>query len=1281
MPRTRTLIRSSARLAALLVAALLLSLAPAARAGAPAHEEAEGRGLEREARLDYAAAFDAFAEAFAAAIGDAPAEPGKEAEVYLHKLHFLAERTGRYADLAALLERARARGLAPSLDAKAAWKLSRARLAAGDVEGAERALDGIGLLTRFAIAGPFENERGGGFATAYGPEGGPIDLAARYAGKSREVGWTAPEKGAAFGRVDLDALLRPNDEALAYAVTYVRWEGAPATLGLLVGSDEGLKAWWNGDLVLSRDVNRVFEPDQDAATVLARPGWNRLLLKVTERKGAWAFAARLVDARGRGLALAHDPRVPAEAAAAGAAPAGARPEGAPPSRGAVDAYAAEAAAGRLGARDWFRYGYLLLRRHAHDESEHPDREALRKAAALAPKSAVYRTYLSFVEAQTGEYSVNREENARRLALEEALALDPAHARAAHLLGEYYLRSMRMPERARVFAERALEASGGAPEAAVLLAEVEERLGLDARAAARLLALEKDARATRSGEALRAIARAKLRVGDAPGATRLVERALALDAADDGARDMLVDARKTAGDLDGAIALLSGRVRLSPFDVAARLARAALLSAADRHEECLAAIDEALAIAPEDEGAIGARGRAALRLGRRAEAIADFERALALNPGIVELRRYLELLKEEERPFETEHRLDAEEVIAAAEKVPLDPEVSTRVLLENVAVKVNRDGTASEFEQRVLRIENRDGIQENRWFSVPYAVGDQRATILRATLVRRSGRREEARIDNFSGGDGGGEFTTYSARGVQLPAAEVGDILVLERRVDDVRQSFFGDYFGKTHRFQGLEPVERSRFTLVAPESRELYFHAKNLDVEPVVRRVDGESVVVRIWEKRGVPRIEHEPHMPPAEEVAPSIQVSTFRDWNAFSRWYWNLVRKQFEPSDEMRAKVRELVAGKATREEKIRAVYDFVVTDVRYNDKWEFGVHGFKPYNASSIFTRRFGDCKDKATLIITMLGELGIPAYPVLIEGTSRRGREDYSLPLMEHFNHCIAYAPGPAPGGEDGWFLDGTAQHHEATNLPNMDWGARVLVVTPEGGELKSVRWPDPLRENGVVEAHKVALRPDGAATVDARIEPGGVYAASVRQAFENPGQRKEMLEQFYGRHFAGAKVAEHAFGDLRNLGEPVRVSFRMEVPRFWKQASGGFAVEEVPSVLFQWLFVEELSSWAAKSERKYDVVLPVPSGYEETIEYALPEGFTLKSTPPEAKVEGEFGTFVKRYEAQGRTLKVTRSLVLRAQRIPVARYQEWRAFANEVDRADDERAVLSKGGPEQ
>jgi hypothetical protein len=144
------------------------------------------------------------------------------------------------------------------------------------------------------LIGPFDNADGAGFETRYPPEK-EIDFAKEYAGKEAGVKWFRPARGRMDGFVDLAALLGRIDWAVAYAATSVHSPEA-RKMELRVGSDDDVKVWLNGELVLSRSTDRAAIPDQDIVSVTLRKGENQLLLKTCNRLYSWGFYARIVDA-------------------------------------------------------------------------------------------------------------------------------------------------------------------------------------------------------------------------------------------------------------------------------------------------------------------------------------------------------------------------------------------------------------------------------------------------------------------------------------------------------------------------------------------------------------------------------------------------------------------------------------------------------------------------------------------------------------------------------------------------------------------------------------------------------------------------------------------------------------------------------------------------------------------------------------------------------------------------------------------------------------------------
>src|SRR5262249_45363362 len=135
----------------------------------------------------------------------------------------------------------------------------------------------------------------------------------------------------------------------------------------------------------------------------------------------------------------------------------------------------------------------------------------------------------------------------------------------------------------------------------------------------------------------------------------------------------------------------------------------------------------------------------------------------------------------------------------------------------------------------------------------------------------------------------------------------------------------------------------------------------------------GDSEKLYSFSAFDVPKVETESGMPGYSDVAAYLHVSTFKSWEDVSTWYQGLVRPQLEPNAAIVQAAQNAVRGIKDERAKIRAIYDLVVRSTRYVGL-EFGIHGYQPYRVSQIFARKFGDCKDKASLLKVMLKEVGI-------------------------------------------------------------------------------------------------------------------------------------------------------------------------------------------------------------------------------------------------------------------------------------------------------------------
>ena len=243
------------------------------------------------------------------------------------------------------------------------------------------------------------------------------------------------------------------------------------------------------------------------------------------------------------------------------------------------------------------------------------------------------------------------------------------------------------------------------------------------------------------------------------------------------------------------------------------------------------------------------------------------------------------------------------------------------------------------------------------------------------------------------------------------------------------------------------------------------------------------------------------------------MHVSTYKDWKDLGHWYWGLVKDQFDLDDETRKLAKKITEGKTTDVDKVKAVYEWVTKNTRYV-ALEFGIYGYKPRRCVQTVARGWGDCKDKATVITTLLNELGIKTTMVVLR-TQMKGDFRSSIASFAPFDHAIAYVPSM------NLYLDGTAELTGINELPRMDIGALGLLVN-EGQDRRSPtcrtshqkriscaarskrNWPRAARPSSSSTTRRAAsTRRSGAASTSPK--PRATIASTTTWAVSSPASR--------------------------------------------------------------------------------------------------------------------------------------------------------------------------------
>lgn len=705
----------------------------------------------------------------------------------------------------------------------------------------------------------------------------------------------------------------------------------------------------------------------------------------------------------------------------------------------------------------------------------------------------------------------------------------------------------------------------------------------------------------------------------------------------------------------------------------RLEAARLALVVGQGERARALLEAALLTAGERPDIYEAVGAQWEELGDLARAESAYERALALRPASPSVRARLERLAgAAPAPWSTGR---ADEALLATP--PLDPDAPVEVLAEERVFDVRADGSVTRWVRRVIRVQRVPDDRDGRVVSIEFDPSREDVRVLEARVLRDGLARAvpERELRSLSEAWYG---LYYDLRELRVPFDDLraGDVVEMSWRVDATGQLFAG-VVGLVEPLTERAPKHRLRVELRAPRALRLVTRLH----EP---RAAGDAGRARLratheeldggrerWVVEGddLPGRVAEPLMPGAAEVGPVWEVTSFHDFEALVRFYGALVAGQKVVTPAMRAFVARAVAdasprGVTSETAVLQRLSEAVTRDVRYVGL-EFGVHGYKPYRTDEIWGRRFGDCKDQASLLVALLELAGIEARVALVR-TRPRGRVADALPNLAHFDHAIVFVP------DRGLWIDPTAQSYGVGELPWSDQGAQVLVIDPSAGARAAlVETPvDRPEQGGVAGAYSVALQESGAAGLAGTVTFRGAQAPRYRALLADPDTRERNVEELLNGRYPGLKLLSATSSDPADHTRPVALTFNAEVPQL---ASRVGATLQVPRPAGGDGHAQRLASTA---RRVQPLVLGPPTRTALVFHYVLPLGFAAPFLPPTAARASPFGRFSVTWEAHAGTATVSTELVWTVDQVAAADYPAFREFVLAWDEATRPPLVLER-----
>ena len=399
---------------------------------------------------------------------------------------------------------------------------------------------------------------------------------------------------------------------------------------------------------------------------------------------------------------------------------------------------------------------------------------------------------------------------------------------------------------------------------------------------------------------------------------------------------------------------------------------------------------------------------------------------------------------------------------------VDPSQEMRWILKDRQINAQSNET---FNHQVRQLLTPAGVNNGSHISIDYDPSYQLLTFHWVRIWRGTNslnRLDPAKIQVTQKGLDAEQLLFSGEKSALLLLEDVraGDIIDYAYSVQGGNPVFAGRFTGRVELQSGY-PIDRLTTRLLWPAARRLYMQNHGTDIKCLGTRKG--DVIEYIWNLKNVPAWRDEPPLPIWYQPLPWVQLSEFQKWSDVNRLALDLFTNATPLSPDLLKKINEWKRLPA-KEGRALAALRFVQDEVRYLGI-ESGSSGYRPASPSAVFDRRFGDCKDKTLLLVTILRALGVEAHPALVNTRLRQTTLDLH-PSATVFDHAIAQV---IINGQSYW-LDATANYQRGP-LAARSWPAYgyALVVRPGTMALTPIA-PSPVSPRTTVMQYFILAPPD-------------------------------------------------------------------------------------------------------------------------------------------------------------------------------------------------------------
>jgi transglutaminase-like putative cysteine protease len=560
-------------------------------------------------------------------------------------------------------------------------------------------------------------------------------------------------------------------------------------------------------------------------------------------------------------------------------------------------------------------------------------------------------------------------------------------------------------------------------------------------------------------------------------------------------------------------------------------------------------------------------------------------------------------------------VDTKAVLQAAAEITLTnyPDCD-EATVEQRSVRVYRpDGTGEAQDETFTKALTEKGKRNNRVLTLDFMLPYYTVEVVKLEVLKPNG--EVVPVDVAANSkeaidDSQMSMNIYDPNNkvlkVTIPKVEIGDVVHSVTRTTTQRSIIPGE-FADRNIFEGRGYIRHVTYEVHAPAGKPLQRIVLRDEIPGTIKYTsesEADGGTFHRWEVNKVPRMFDEPNMPSYEEVLQRLIVSTTPDWPAVSKWYWDLSKPHLDATvPDMKKKVDELIAGTTNDLDKAKAIFYYVSKEIRYMGLTpEKDRPGYEPHDVKLTFEKKWGVCRDKAGLLVSLLRTAGLNAFPVLVSVGTKKDK-DVAEPFFNHAIVSVELKKG------DYVLMDPTDENTREL-LPSYECNQSYLVCRPEGEQIR-VSPIIPPEENMMRVKTTGVLTAAGSLEAKSELWFDGINDNSYRSAFAQmkPDEQRRFFERNLKRSMPGARVKSLKLFPENMLDVTATLRAELEFSVEGLTAPGNNkAVVSLPWLGEELGIINFILGGTGLEKRKYPLQTYVACGLKEDLDIKLADGFT-------------------------------------------------------------------------